>query len=101
MLLEELRSAAENENIVSLREFVISNLDVLARSDKSVRGIYKYLKVNGLDVGTYYAFQSACYRAGLRKRSIKISTVHIFSRQERMKKDMKNFIYVGGSKGGT
>jgi hypothetical protein len=101
LLLEELRSAAENENIVSLREFVIRNLDVLARSDKSVRGIYKYLKVNGLDVGTYYAFQSACYRAGLRKRAIKISTVHNFSREERIKKDMKNLIYVGGSKGGT
>jgi hypothetical protein len=99
-ILDKLKSA-ENENIVSLREFVIRNIDVFARSGKSVRGIYEYLKVNGLDVGTYYAFHSTCYRAGLRRRAVKVSKGRNFSQKERMIKNMKNLIYVGGSKGGT
>jgi hypothetical protein len=100
-VLEKLEGTAENENIVSLREFVVRNIDVFARSGKSVRRIYEYLKANDLDVGTYSAFHNAYYRAGLRQRAIKVSTARNFSRKERMEKDMKNLIYVGGSKGGT
>jgi hypothetical protein len=60
-VLEKLDSPAENE-IISLRKFIERNFYIFLRSEKGVKGIYEYLKANGLDVGTYYGFKSLYYR---------------------------------------
>jgi hypothetical protein len=49
------------------------NRDTLSSSGKNLKELYEYLKAGGLDVGTYYGFQSACYRAGLRRGARKSS----------------------------
>ena len=71
-ILERLGDTAEDNSDISLGRFVTLNFEVvsrfLSRSGKNVRHVYEYLKTNGLDVGTYHGFRSACYRAGLRRR---------------------------------
>jgi hypothetical protein len=70
-VLEKLNGATEDDHSVSLGRFVAINFEVLSRSisRSGVRHIYEHLKAGGLDVGTYHGFRSACYRAGLRRRS--------------------------------
>jgi hypothetical protein len=74
ILLEKLKEEAKDGIEVSLKTFIAMNLDALSSSGKNLKELYEYLKAGGLDVGTYYGFQSACYRAGLRrwaKKSLK------------------------------
>jgi hypothetical protein len=74
LVLEKLNDAeeVENEDSVSMGRFVAVNFEALSRSvlrpGKNIRLIYEHLKAEGLDVGTYHGFRSACYRAGLRRR---------------------------------
>jgi hypothetical protein len=68
MILEELKEETKDGIDVSLRAFIAMNRDTLSSSGKNLKELYEYLKAKGLDVGTYYGFQSACYRAGLRQR---------------------------------
>jgi hypothetical protein len=73
MILEELREETKDGIDVSLRTFIAMNRDMLSSSGKNLKELYEYLKAKGLDVGTYYGFQSACYRAGLRRWAKKSS----------------------------
>jgi hypothetical protein len=81
-ILEKLEDSAEEDTDVSLGRFVAVNFEALSRfvsyPGKNIRHIYEHLKAGGLDVGTYHSFRSACYRAGLRRRTKKSA----FSLQE-------------------
>jgi hypothetical protein len=74
-VLEKLEDTAGNDTDVSMGRFVVMNFEAFSRfvshPGKNVRHIYEYLKAGGLDVGTYHGFRSACYRAGLRRRTRK------------------------------
>jgi hypothetical protein len=72
-ILEELKEETKDGIDVSLRAFIALNRDTLSSSGKNLKELHEYLKARGLDVGTYYGFQSACYRAGLRQRVMRVA----------------------------
>jgi hypothetical protein len=79
----------DSEDTVSLGKFVAVHFDTLSRSGKNLRQIYEYLKANGLDIGEYHSFRSACYRAGLRQRKPKTVAVGETRKNERPKAQEK------------
>jgi hypothetical protein len=77
VILEKLKEEMKDRNVVSLSAFIVMKRDELSHSGKNLKELYEYLKAGGLDVGTYHGFQSACYRAGLRRRAGRTSAATV------------------------
>jgi hypothetical protein len=48
--------------ILSARQFIIMNFDVLRQSGKSLKELHRFFLINGVDVGTYASFQAVYNR---------------------------------------
>ena len=45
------------DRVLTIRQFVLTHFEEIQRSDKPLKGLHQFLLTNGIDVGTYKAFQ--------------------------------------------
>ena len=98
-IMEELTRFPKTQTNVSLSKFIDMNFQAFAKSGKSVREIYDFLKDGKIDVSSFHVFRTLFSKVKTYQK-LKLGTKG-FEIEMKARKNMKNLVYVGGSKGGT